>query len=221
MPKRKSSLGGNDPRADRDPVGHEPLPKVRVGLLPTADPSANAALRDTDLLAEPRLRTDPNDRKPKKSGTFSRFGTNVGDVDPRRVTHQPQARCQEFTTLSSPKPQLGTQVSDTDEVVAKQRVPEYEDIVRRVGKRLNTRRDEAGLSLREVERMTGISVATISRIENGLQREMLAAVFFKLCETLQLDPLLAWYGDARKPTHRQRSEPPPASVSRSSSRPPK
>jgi DNA-binding Xre family transcriptional regulator len=205
VPKRKRSLGGDDPRVDRDPERNEPLPKVSVGLLLPPDPSTDTALSDAKLLAQLRLRSRPNDGKPKQAGTFARFGADVGHVDAGRAAHGPVAGCYDVTTLSSPKAQSGVTVSDTNGEVAKQRVPEYEDIVRRVGKRLNTRRDEAGLSLRDLERLTGISVATISRIENGLQREMSAGTFFKLCETLALDPLVAWYGETRRPAQKTAS----------------
>ncbi len=106
-----------------------------------------------------------------------------------------------------------------DEGVGPKRVPQYEDIVRRVGKRLQLRRDEAGYSLADLELRTGISKGTLSRIENGLQREMSAGAFFAICDALAIDPLLVWYGDARKPIPRAASEPPPAISQRPGSGP--
>lgn len=105
--------------------------------------------------------------------------------------------------------------------MGKTRVPQYATAVRLAGKRLHLRREESGHGLRFIAERTGIGLATLSRIENGLQREMSVGNFFALCEALDLDPLRAWYGDARRAPAHESSLPPPASSQRPSKRPPK
>lgn len=102
----------------------------------------------------------------------------------------------------------------------RERSKRYERQVALVGQRFKTRRMEAGYSLADLSQRTGIDSSQLSRIERGEQKEMTAGNFFTICEGLALDPLLAWYGETRKPAVRPLSEP-PESVERVSKPPQK
>jgi transcriptional regulator with XRE-family HTH domain len=207
--KGQRPFRGVFPGTERNPVANKDPSKRRVRLLVPAKPATKTSSRNTDHPPERSLRAGLLNGAPQEPAPLAGVLPDPGHVHPREPLHKANAGCYDVTTLSSAKAESGTSVSDTSGEVAKQRVPEYEDIVRRVGKRLNTRRDEAGISLRELERQTGISVATISRIENGLQREMSAGTFFKLCETLKMDPLVALVRrqPQARPEDRQRRAP--------------
>jgi DNA-binding Xre family transcriptional regulator len=215
--KRKRLPRGKLPSILRDAEGAE-LGARRSPRLPFAsEPAIEDARRNPERSTQGSLRPGPLHGHPKQSATLGSLLAHPSNVDAR---HR-QADCSDLLTLSSTKPEpLGT-VTDRDGDVAKGRSHKYEDFVRRVGKRINTRRDEAGLSLRDLSARTGINIATLSEIENGLQKELSAGNFFAICEALALDPLIAWYGETRKPAPKAQSEPPPASTRRASKTPPK
>lgn len=124
-----------------------------------------------------------------------------------------------MVTLSTVEPLAPKEESDKAHLVGvgKERSADFVDVVRLVGKRLNLRRTEARMSVRDLSRASGVNINTISKIERGKQKELTAWAFFALCEALRIDPLLAWYGETRKPEEgraSRRSEPPPPASSR-------
>ncbi len=60
-------------------------------------------------------------------------------------------------------------------------MPEFID-VERFGKRLRHVRETRGFTLEKVFQATGVSVATLSRIERGGSKEVDAGTFVNLCE---------------------------------------
>lgn len=90
-------------------------------------------------------------------------------------------------------------------------------MVNLVGKRLDLRREEAGITVTELGERSGVNKSQVSRILKGSQNNLSAGNFFALCEALALDPLRAWYGELRRPA----SVPPPASQKRPSKAPPR
>ncbi len=154
-------------------------------------------------------------RSKQKSGSFTKPGGEPRCVD--ESTHAGK-HYDDLTTLSTVNVQFGAPMSGDTADVPKERSKRYEQHVQLVGMRLKVRRMEEELTQGEVERRTGIDKGAISRIEAGLQKEMSAGNFFALCEALNYDPALAWYGPQRR---EKQSTPPPSSTERPSSRPPR
>ena len=63
-----------------------------------------------------------------------------------------------------------------------------------LGRRLRSDRKSAGLTLRDLERLSGISNAYICQIETGRVRDITTKVCFKLAKALKADPswLAGW-----------------------------
>src|SRR5436305_10480795 len=55
-----------------------------------------------------------------------------------------------------------------------------------LGNRLSARREELGLSVRDVERLAGVDDATVARIENGVIADPRPATVRAICEALDL-----------------------------------
>lgn len=122
-------------------------------------------------------------------------------------------------------------MSGDDARVADHRSEKYRERMIGAGRRIRFAREEAGLSIRELSEKSGVDKGQISRLENGDNLEMSAGRFFDVCDALTLDPVYVWTGktraqrrddhveqaDAPAPAHK--SEPPPASKRRPSSRP--
>lgn len=57
-----------------------------------------------------------------------------------------------------------------------------------IGEKFAKRRDERGLSVREVALGSGNSTATVSRMENGLNSNLSMTTFLNACFSLGMDP---------------------------------
>lgn len=179
------------------------------------EPVADGALGPAHLRAEVLLRkVGSKHRKAKKSRALREVRAAPVDVD--ELSHGSRAKCHLLPTLSTLKDEHAGEGTDTgaDVARARERSTRYADIVLLVGQRLKLRRMEAGYSMRRLKELSGIDINTISKIERGEQNQLSAGNFFALCEALALDPLLAWYGESRKPQANRRSEPPPPMSSR-------
>jgi transcriptional regulator with XRE-family HTH domain len=66
-------------------------------------------------------------------------------------------------------------------------MPEPVD-VERLGQRLRRVREERALTLDQLRQKTGVSVATLSRIERGGSKEIDAGTFIALCEWMGVRP---------------------------------
>lgn len=91
-------------------------------------------------------------------------------------------------------------------------------MLKRMGERLDVRRRELGLTTTELARRCEVDKGQVSRFLRGTLSEPNVGMFFTLCEKLDMDPLRAWYGEARRAAS---EPPPPESGARTSSRPPR
>src|SRR5918912_2904991 len=55
-----------------------------------------------------------------------------------------------------------------------------------LGRRLSARREELGLTVRDVERLAGVDDATVARLENGVVPDPRPATVRAICEALDL-----------------------------------
>lgn len=205
-----------------------------IGPALPAEPPADAALADVELSAELLLsQLLATGGEPEQAGPLGEsVAEAAADVD--EGAHEPGPYCCDLPTLSSGKHERGAEGSAQLDDVAdqkKERSLELEPQAEIVALRLEARRRELAVihgkfpQAKIVER-TGIDKGAISRIFAGKQKEMSAAYLFAICDALEVNVAQIWYGTEIPPWHRSAigrpvSEPPPASVERPSSKPPR